>query len=80
MVNEHPSEEQQAQIKQVMDELLPLAEQMLREAVTDLVQRPDSQVLGPGEFATRDVVHRLGSQILEKSLAARKKKATKDPA
>jgi hypothetical protein len=38
-----------------------------------LAAKPDSQLLGPTEFAVRDAVHRLGAQALEAALEERKK-------
>jgi hypothetical protein len=49
----------------MQDEVLDMAR--------DMVATPDHELLGPGEFAVRDHVHRMGAKAIETTVNDRKK-------
>jgi hypothetical protein len=74
------SEDREARIRALLDELRPAAEAFLRQAAEALVDAPDRQLFQQVELGLRDRAHELAATALQAGLRGRKKGGTAAPA
>jgi hypothetical protein len=72
--------EQEAEAQRLAQILLDKTKQELLNMTRLLVSKSDRDLLGETEFQVRDVVHRLGAEVIQTAVNERKKGATKDRA
>lgn len=71
--------EQRAEADRLYQILRQAADSDLHELAELLASKDDRALLGPTEFAVRDLTHRLGAKALAAALAERKKGVTMAP-
>ena len=74
------SEDREAQIQALLEQLRPKGEAVLRQMAERLVDLPADKAFGQIEYVLRDLGHELASCCHETGLQAGKKRATKAPA
>lgn len=72
--------EEAARVKEILDNVLGMAEVELRMAAELLVTKSNAEFFGETEFQVRDAVHRIGARLYDAALEERKKRGTADPA
>ena len=75
-----PSEDREARIAAVLEQLRPAAEQALRQMAEDLVDAPDRELFQGVELRLRDRAHELAAAAHRAGLEGRKKGGTAAPA
>jgi hypothetical protein len=68
------NEVQEAEAQRLQERLMPLFVQELRQMARLVASKPDHQLFGQTEYELRDLVHRLGAQVLEAAADERQKK------
>jgi hypothetical protein len=74
------SQDREARVQDLLQQLRPDAEQLLRQMAERLVDLPEHQSFGQIEYDLRDLAHQLAADVHQTSLQAGKKRATKVPA
>lgn len=74
MTELHLTPEQEAEAQVLFQRLKAAFEREALQLARLMASKEDRQLLGGTEFEVRDQVHRLGAQVLETTLQARKKK------
>jgi len=69
--------EQEAEAQVLYQRLKSAFEHEALQLARLMASKEDGELLGGTEFAVREQVHRLGAQVLETVLQARKKKGTR---
>jgi hypothetical protein len=72
--------DREARIQQLLGQLRPGAEQILRRMAERLVDLPEDQAFGQVEYDLRDLAHELAASSHQAGLEAGKKRATRAPA
>jgi hypothetical protein len=72
--------EQEAEAQRLAQILLDKTKQELLNMTRLLVSKADRDLLGETEFQVRDLVHRIGAEVIQTAVNERKKGATKDRA
>jgi hypothetical protein len=73
-VVESLNEVQEAEAQRIRERLKPLFEEELMQMARLVASKPDHQLFGQTEYELRDLVHRLGAQVLEAAADERQKK------
>lgn len=68
-----PADEQSAEVERVKGFVMKAIEADLTEIVRLTVSKGDGELFGKTEFELRDLIHRLGSHVLEAVVLDRKK-------
>ena len=66
------SEEQQAEVQQLVEVLRPHSEDLLQRVARLLIANPGAKSFGATEFQLRDLLHDAGADLLEAALAEKK--------
>ena len=74
------SQDREARIHDLLQQLRPDAEALLRQMAERLVDLPEHQSFGQIEYDLRDLAHQLAADVHQTGLHAGKKRATKVPA
>jgi hypothetical protein len=72
--------EEAARAKEILDNVLGMAEVELRRVAELLVSKSNREFFGETEFQVRDALHRIGARMYDAALEERKKRGTADPA
>jgi hypothetical protein len=70
--------EQEAEVEALTDKIEQANRPLIRQLASLLLSKKDSELFGQTEFEVRDLVHLIGAQAYETTLAE-KKTATKAP-
>lgn len=70
------SEDREARIQALLDQLRPQADHALRAMAERLVDLPEDKAFGQIEYDLRDLAHDLAAQAHQTGLLAGKKRAT----
>jgi hypothetical protein len=76
----HLPPEQAERARQIYEHIRQKQDDQLRELAALLASKPDSQLLGQTEFEVRDLVHRMGAEVIDTAAEQRKKGGTTPPA
>lgn len=74
------SQDREACIQDLLQQLRPNADQLLRQMAERLVDLPEHQAFGQIEYDLRDLAHQLAANAHQAGLQVGKKRATKAPA
>ena len=74
------AQDREARIQDLLQQLRPDADQLLRQMAERLVDLPEHQSFGQIEYDLRDLAHQLAADVHQTGLQAGKKRATKVPA
>jgi hypothetical protein len=74
------SDDREARIQAILDQLRPAADDALRKMAEALADRPDHELFGPVEHELRDAAHGLARAAHQAAADGRKKGATRAPA
>jgi hypothetical protein len=74
------SQDREARIQDLLQQLRPDAEALLRQMAERLVDLPEHQSFGQIEYDLRDLAHQLAADVHQTGLHAGKKRATTAPA
>jgi hypothetical protein len=74
------AQDREARIQDLLQQLRPDAEGILRQMAERLVDLPEDQSFGQIEYDLRDLAHQLAAHSHQAGLRAGKKRATKAPA
>lgn len=72
--------EQEAEAQRLAQLLMDKTKEEVLKITRLLVSKPDRDLLGETEFQVRDLVHRIGAEVIQTAVNERKKGATKDRA
>lgn len=72
--------EQEAEAQRLAQILVDKTKEEVLNMTRLLVSKPDRDLLGETEFQVRDIVHRIGAEVIQTAVNERKKGATKDRA
>lgn len=72
--------DRQSRIEELLQQLRPNAELLLRQMAERLVDLPENKAFGQIEYDLRDLAHQLAAAAHQAGLTASKKRATKAPA
>ena len=71
--------EQQQEAQAIYQQLLTVAPERLQQMAQLLASKSDSEFFGKTEFELRELLHALGSDLLNTARQERKKGGTEDP-
>jgi len=72
--------EEAVRVKEILDNVLGMAEVELRMAAELLVSKSNAEFFGETEFRVREAIHRIGARLYDAALEERKKRGTAGPA